>query len=69
MTTSITNMTAEQQKEILAKLAKLEEKESKARKTAERARVRAHLMVEKAKAANITVTELEVDKYIANMKK
>lgn len=73
----ITKMSEKEQKELLAKLLAAKQKAKdrakkyrdenpdKAKAWAERARVRNLLMVEKAKKAGITVSEKEVDEYLA----
>jgi FKBP-type peptidyl-prolyl cis-trans isomerase (trigger factor) len=77
-TSGIFNMTTEQQAELLAKLVEKEER-TKARGKAyrdanadkmkawsEKARVRNLLLAAKAKAAGITVTDDEIDDYLAS---
>ena len=77
VTSGITNMTIEEQNVLLAKLM---EKENKAKATAkayreknadkmkqwsERARVRSLLLAKKARERGITVSDEEVDEYLA----
>ena len=62
---NVTNMTVEKQNELFQKL--LNDK-MKSDLRSKRLRVKNQMLIEKAKAANIEVTDKEIDDYIANMK-
>lgn len=76
----VINMTEKEQKELFEKLLAKEEKakarakayrdnnKEKASAWSERARVRQQLLARKAKEAGISVSDEEIDEYIANMK-
>lgn len=66
---NITEMNQKEQDALLAELAKLRANEMKAKQRSERLRVKNTLMVQKAVAAKITVSDEEIDAYIKNMKK
>lgn len=64
-TSGIDKMNEKQQKELLAKLL---EKENKAKERGLKLRVKATLYAEKAKQAGIKVSDEEIDEYISKMK-
>jgi uncharacterized protein YaiL (DUF2058 family) len=80
MSTPTINMSVEKQLELLAKLQAEKARQSERAKEyrernkekcnawSERARIRATIMVKKAKEMGITVDDDEIDEYIANMK-
>ena len=69
MNTNITELSEEKIKELLALKAKVDEKKVKQAEYNERRRVWMKLMVEKAEAAKIVVSDEEVAKEIARLAK
>ena len=65
---NVTQMTVAEQEALMKEYAALKEQKVKAAERAERLRIKNTILVQKATAAKLTVSDEEIAAYIKNMK-